>query len=159
MEIINIKRGESLTIGFVFPLTYDLSRIIESTVYIDNVVFEKTMTDNVIRCELTSNQTANLQGGTSSIWLALDDEILGVKKLNCGELTVSSTSAESNNDSINEGFDVLINLIINETEISVDNLLYNYLKGTQGIKGDKGDEGRPLTWVDGGNATSIYNEN
>ena len=125
-----LKQGESYTIGFVFPDDYDLTRIELIKVYLNNDIFVHTITDNVVRCELKSDDTALLYG-IIKVKLWIDDSVFGVKELSCTEVKVDESKI-SHNESINEGFDVLIVLAITETAITVESVLYNYFKGEPG---------------------------
>ena len=129
-----ILQGESLTVGFTLPLSYELANIDSIKVYLGAKVYAHTITDNVVRCEIESDETALLYGKPKLVFW-LDDSVFGVKKIDCGQIVIDTTSAQSHNESVNTGFDVMVMLSINESTISVDSVLYDYFKGDQGDNG------------------------
>jgi len=142
-QLLKVNRGKSLTIGFVFPETYDLDRIELIKVYLGNTIYTHTISDNVVRCELKSDDTAVIFGSQKlSFWL--DDHQLGVYPFPVGEIQFDTINAVAHNASINEGFDLLINLAITETAISINSVLYNCFQGLdafhvwQQIEGNEG---------------------
>lgn len=141
MKLATFKQGESVTLGFSLPTDYDLDRIDLIKCYLGSKLIANTITDNVVRCELTSEYTKNLYGDYKLVFW-LDDSELGVKKTYTGDITFNSTGANAYNESVNLGFDVLIELEITETTISVSHVLYNYFKG------DKGDIGSSIVSVE-----------
>lgn len=156
------NQGESVSIGFALPVDYDLQRIEDIKVYIGSKLFENTITDNVVRCELRSDQTKYLTG-QNKIYFWIDDSLLGVKEHFCGYITFVPTPAVASNESLNLGFDILINLLINETAISIDSVLYDLMKGAKGdpftyedftpeqlesLKGSDGDDGVGISSIE-----------
>lgn len=127
--LLTVYRGKSLTIGFVFPVSYDLARIEASEVYLDNKLYESTLVSNVLRCEISSNETAVLLGNRK-LSLLLDDSILGMYPIVAGIIKFDLAGSSNPNESVNTGFDLLFPLIITETAISVDTPLYNYFVAT-----------------------------
>lgn len=129
-----IKKGESLSFGFAFPDTYDITRLQNVKVYIGSSVYTHSMDGQKIRVVLRSNDT-KLLTGTNVINLLVDDSVFGIRKVDYGSLQILPTQAVFSDESFNAGYDFLIPLIITENTISVENVLYSV------IKGDKGDAG------------------
>ncbi len=88
----------------------------------------------MVRCELSSDQTAELNGA-KEIYLFIDDPNMGVDKHYLGEITFDKNTAYEHNNSVNTGYDITISLSITETEIAVDDVLYDYVKGANGTNG------------------------
>lgn len=129
-----IKKGESLSFGFVFPDTYDITRLQNVKVYIGSSVYTHSMDGQKIRVVLRSNDT-KLLTGTNVINLLVDDSVFGIRKVDYGSLQILPTQAIFSDESFNSGYDFLIPLIVTENTISVENVLYSV------IKGEKGDAG------------------
>ena len=130
--LLTVKRVKSLTIGFMLPETYDMSRVEEIKIYLGKNVYPHTIDERVVKCQIKSDDTAVMcRVNRLSFWL--DDSIIGVYPIYCGDIVFEYTNAIEHNESINKGFDLMVNLTISETAITVDNVLYNY------VKGDKGD--------------------
>ena len=129
--LITVKQVKSLTVGFTFPETYDMSRAEEIKVYLGKNVYPHTIDGRVVKCQIKSDDTAVMYGANRlSFWL--DDSIIGVYPVYCGNIIFEYTNAIEHNESVNTGFDLLVNLAISETAITVDNVLYNYFKGDKG---------------------------
>lgn len=129
MEIF--KQGESVTFGFSLPNDYDLNRIELIEVFLGSKKLTHSITDNVVKCQISSENTKYLSG-TYRIMFTLDDSILGVKPIYCDSVVFNATGSSTRNASVNTGFDILFPLIITETAISVDVPLYNYFRGVDG---------------------------
>ena len=133
--LLTVKQVKSLTVGFAFPETYDTGRIEEIKVYLGKNVYPHTIDGRVVKCQIKSDDTAVMYGANRlSFWL--DDSIIGIYPVYCGDIVFEYTNAIEHNESVNTGFDLLVNLAISETAITVDNVLYDYFKG------DKGDTGK-----------------
>ena len=129
--LLTVKQVKSLTIGFTFPETYDTGRIEEIKVYLGKNVYPHTIDGRIVKCQIKSDDTAVMYGvNRLSFWL--DDSIIGVYPVYCGDIVFEYTNAIEHNESINTLFDVMVNLTISETAITVDSVLYNILKGDKG---------------------------
>lgn len=130
--IKEIYKGESVSFLLTFEQTYDMARIQSHYIYIGNVPFIGEISGHTISLQLKSNETNELYGPMKVV-LCLDDSLLGVRKPFLFDLNVVRTKAEPSNVSTSEINDVIVPIVISETEITVDDILYNY------VKGDKGD--------------------
>lgn len=142
MEILQKYTGESLTIGIAISDGYDLANIESIKLYLAGKIYPHTLEERMIRCEITSDQTALLYGA-KSLWLWFDDSIHGVRKYNLGDIVFNQNKAKESNESVNTGFDVVIPLTITESTVTVGSVVYNYFKGTDGLAG-KGEVSREL---------------
>lgn len=132
--LATFKQGESVSLCFSLPISYDLNRIRVIKVYLGSKLLTHTITDNVVKCDISSDDTKFLSG-IYKIVFVLDDTILAVKKTYCDSVIFNATGASYHNANKNTGFDLLFPLIITETAISVDVPLYNYFKGADGDNG------------------------
>lgn len=123
-----IKKGESLSFGFAFPDTYDITRLQNVKVYIGSSVYTHSMDGQKIRVVLRSNDT-KLLTGTNVINLLVDDSVFGIRKVDYGSLQILPTQAVFSDESFNAGYDFLIPLIVTENTISVENVLYSVIEG------------------------------
>jgi hypothetical protein len=126
MTLKTVFQGDSVTIGFNL-IGYDVARIQELKIYLGSVLYPHTIDGSVVRCELSSDLTANLLG-IKPIFFWIDDTVFGVKNFNAGDIDFSYANPV-HNGSINSGFDVIVNLNINQTEILVDSVLFDYFRG------------------------------
>jgi hypothetical protein len=131
-EIINKKRGESLSFAFILNAEYNMARIELSKAFIGAHSFDLVVNDHALQCRLTSTQTQAIYGKNELV-LHLDDSVLGIVKISAGVVNLSATLDGLNNSSINTGLDFTVPITINEATIEVGDLLFNY------VKGDKGD--------------------
>ena len=128
---MTIIKGESLSIAIVIN-NYDKTRIVESRLYIGSVWYPLVEEDNMLVCRLTSQQTDSRGIGRHHISLWLDDTILGVRKPELGDIIVMPTGALKNTESTSSLYNIVYTLDIIEDEITVDDVLYNYVKGETG---------------------------
>lgn len=128
MIIYESKIGESLTFGFLFNEAFDMSRLESVTVCLGSRTYAHTIIDQMIRCELKSEDTNKLNG-TLKLTLEIDDVNLGIKKLFSGDIKFNVTNAQGSNASINTGYDFTVPIIINEQAITVGDVMYNYVIG------------------------------
>lgn len=128
MNKIVFKKGESVTIGFLLNSEYDMSRIQSASAWVGGKKITLATIDHILRCELASDETHKLSGNYKLI-LWIDDSTLGVKKIHAADIEISTNNSNDNNDSINEGYDFVFNITINETAIQAGDVLYNYVKG------------------------------
>jgi hypothetical protein len=126
--LLTINKGKSLTLGFMFPDSYDMSRIKDVKVYVGSSVYPYSIAGKVITCKLTSEQTSVLFGLTKvAIWI--DDNKIGGDPISLGDIQVISTNVATTSQSVNEVFDLLFNLTITEDTITIDSIYYNIVKG------------------------------
>jgi len=126
MTLKTVFQGDSVTIGFNL-IGYDVARIQDLKIYLGSILYPHTIDGSVVRCELSSDLTANLLG-IKPIFFWIDDTVFGVKNFNAGDIDFSYANPV-HNGSINSGFDVIVNLNINQTEILVDSVLFDYFRG------------------------------
>lgn len=134
-ELYSTVTGNSLTFGLLFPETYEIANTEKIAVYLDNRVVQHTVVDKMIRVELQSDKTINLFG-SKQLAFVLDDVYFGVLKQTIGEIKFSNIASTFNNESVNSGYNFVVKLSINETTITTEDVLYEY------VKGDKGDDGK-----------------
>ena len=128
MEKITFNKGESISIGFLLNSEYDMARIQSCSAWVGGKKFPLATIEQMLRCEIASNETHKL-GGKYKLILWLDDVNLGVKEINVADVEVSFNNASDNNTSTNTGYDFVFPLAINETAIEAGDVLYNYVKG------------------------------
>ena len=132
--IKTIFKGESFSILFAFPASYEMSRIEEHKIFIGEQEYAGVIEGQGIILKLKSSDTEKLYG-IKKLRLWIDDSILGVRKPDLGDLAISKTQATPFNESVSEVYDVIINVDITVTSINGGDILFNY------VKGDKGDTG------------------
>ena len=126
--IKTIFKGESLSMLFTFPVAYDMARIEKHEVYIGKTAFTGTVSGQTIALKLKSEDTGAMSGQYKvSLWI--DDTTLGVRKPYIGDIVFSNTNATPHNTSTSEVTDIIIPIVISETAVTVDDILYNYVKG------------------------------
>lgn len=123
----NITSGESLSIVLIYPEGYDVTRIVSQKLYIGYNSFTPSEFNGTYRVELKSTQTGGFSG-KMAVRLWLDDEQFGLRKPLLGELLFEQSKADSNNDSVNHGADIVLSLNMDESIISVDHALYEYFR-------------------------------
>jgi hypothetical protein len=138
--ISRIKSGQSYTIGFTLPDTYDMLRVEAIKVTIAGRLYTHTVAGRVIRLALTSAQTAQIVGDCKII-VSIDDSLLGVQVIIPGSLYVSKEVASITDNSVNTGYNALVHLQVTETTIEVEHVYYNLLRGPKGDPGDPGLDG------------------
>lgn len=126
--IKEIYKGESVSFLLTFEQTYDMARIQSHYIYVGNVHFIGEISGHTISLQLKSNDTNELYG-LMKVVLWIEDSLLGVRKPFLFDLNVVRTKAEPSNVSTSEINDVIVPIVISETEITVDDVLYNYVKG------------------------------
>ena len=126
------KTGNSLTVGILMP-TYSIEDARSIVVYLNNKVVQHTVIDQMIRVELSSEYTSQLYG-MNPLVLIVDDLSFGVRKKELGNIEFSNIASTFKNTSINEGYNVTFVLEVNETEILITDVLYEYVKGRDGAE-------------------------
>lgn len=167
MELKTLKTGESLTIGILIGEAYDLEKIKELKVYVGNRVYPHTLVARMIRCELASNKTKLLEG-TVNLTLWLEETAAGVRIMELGELIFDAADASYTTAGVNTGYNVVVPLNITEETVEVGAVMYNFLKGVDGLTayqiwlaaGNEGTQDDYLAWqkqpaID---AASVLNE-
>jgi len=133
--LLSINKGNSFTISFALPDGYDQDRINSIKVRIGSKVYTHTISvEGLVTCQLTSEQTALLTG-LQQVVFTIDDDVFGVKVIVCGDINVRATNENYTSESVNTGNDVVVTLTLTEIAITLDDVLYDY------VKGDKGDKG------------------
>ena len=127
-ELANIYRGKSLSVGFTIPAAYDESRIEDLKVNIGTKVYQHAIVQGVIGVNLTSNDTAKMVG-RQDVVLTIEDSSLGVQKINCGYIYVSSTISKFQSESYSDIYDVMVMLTYYGGRLEPDHVLFDYLKG------------------------------
>jgi len=133
--IFECRKGDSLTIGFLFNNSFDMSRIAMSEIWLDGVKFTATTDDHLLTCKIKSDETKT-KVGAQRLTLLIDDSVLGVKKIYCGDVKFNNSNSPTSNESVNNGWDVVVPITINEQAITIGDLMYNYVKGDTGSIGD-----------------------
>lgn len=128
MEKIKFNKGESISIGFLLNSEYDMNRIESCSAWVGGKKFPLATIGQMLRCEIKSTET-HLLAGKYKLILWIDDSVLGIKKIEVADVEISFNHANDNNSSINEGYDFVFNITINETAIEAGDVLYNYVKG------------------------------
>jgi len=132
--IKEIFKGESCTLMFTFPEAYDMGRIDSHKVYIGIQNYVGVVDGQSIVLKLKSSDTDKLCG-VQKIVLWFNDSTLGLRKPYCGDLVITKTKAEADNESESDIYDIIIPIIISETSVTVGDILYNYVKGANGSNG------------------------
>ena len=140
MEIISIFEGESLTINIVISEPYNMARLKSHQLYIGARAVTGDVSGNTILAQLPSEYT-HLLLGLQPVTLWMDDLLLGVRKTYVGDVLVRQTNAREHNGSVSEVHDVVIPVTVTETTITVDDMMYNYMKGDSAYQ----------VWLDAGN--------
>ena len=132
--IKEIFKGESCTLMFTFPEAYDMGRIASHKVYIGIQNYTGVVEGKSIILKLKSSDTDKLCG-VQKVVLWFDDSTLGLRKPYCGDLVITKTKAEADNESESDIYDIIIPIVISETSVTVGDILYNYIKGANGTNG------------------------
>ena len=144
MEIISIFEGESLTINIVISEPYDMARLKSHKLYIGARAVTGDVIGNTILAQLPSEYT-HLLLGLQPVTLWMDDLLLGVRKTYVGDVLVRQTNAREHNGSTSEVHDVVIPVTVGTTTITVEEILYNYMKGDSAYQ----------LWLDAGNTGTV----
>lgn len=151
MTTAEIKVGESLSIGLWFKDNYELPETCNMTVYVGGVIIgdlfsgipEIERNSIYYTMRLSSEETSLMRGYRDLIVVLDDPEGFGVKKAVVGGITFSRLADEFVSNSENQGFNMLIEMEIDEDAITGSITLIEALKGDKGDKGDKGNKGDP----------------
>ena len=158
-EIKTIYKGESITMLFTFPETYDIERLTSHKVFVGETEFAGVKDGQTVKLQLKSSDTDRMSGNHRVV-LWMQDATLGLRKPYCGDLVVARTQAAGNTVSVSNISDIIIPIDISETAVTVGDVLYNYMKGEKGDKFEfsdftpeqleslKGEKGDPFTYSD-----------
>jgi len=127
MLLKTIFQGDSLSIGFILNPEYDSSRLENIYAYLGNRALNPVLVDGIIRCELTSLNT-KLFYGKQPLSLKIDDSTFGIRNIFVGEIIFSGCSGTADS-SINEGYNLLIDIVIDETVSTANVVLFEAIKG------------------------------
>ncbi|HAT81202.1 MAG TPA: hypothetical protein DCS17_07405 [Flavobacterium sp.] len=134
LELKEIKKGDSISFLFMLPIDYDLDRLKSFKVKFGKLSLIGGLTDNYITAQVTSAQTWRMVG-KQELTFTIDDANIGIRKLLTGYVSVIATNETFNDLSVSEMIDINVILTINETEIEVSDVLYDYMKGKDGQTG------------------------
>jgi hypothetical protein len=107
-------QGDSLTIGISFNAAYDMSRIEHQYVYLNDVLVTSSIVGSIIRVELRSDQTIQYIS-TVKLTLVIDDSVFGIRKTDLGYIYFTQSSGTISDESINEGYDLVVSVVVDET--------------------------------------------
>lgn len=145
-QTYTFKQGESVSILFVFDSTYNPNRIDDIAVAIGSKSvgsladgkIQTTANTRQFKLQLTSAETKNSFGG--ALIISVEDSILGVKKVDAGQIKFVSSS-QFNNSAVNTGTDLTVSLEIEEAGITSNATLATIFKGDRGDTGATGAQG------------------
>ena len=135
----SIKQGESLRIGFAFNPEYDETRINDLLMYIDGVLVGRKSFGTINKLvywtvSMSGDDTFSISGQRDLI-LIIEDSKFGLRKFVVAGLLFDRLADEFHANIENEGYNLILNLTIDETVLTSDITLL------EAIKGDKGDPG------------------
>lgn len=136
MQTFDLTQGDSYTIGVRLDTRYDIANLQELKIFCFGLTFTPTVTSDprVFRIEIDSETTTNIDQGFYPLEISVDDSQIGVKKVQAATALVKQSLSTYNNNSVNLGYNLMIDLMVNY-QINVSALLINL------VKGDKGDPG------------------
>lgn len=139
--LLTINKGDSFSIAFALPAGYNQTRINSIKVRVGSKIYTHTVSiQGLVECQLTSEQTA-LLSGSQQVVFTIDDDVFGVKVIVCGDIVIRATNETYTSESVNTGNNVVVTLTLTETAIEVDDVLYDYVKGSDGTDGTDGTNG------------------
>jgi len=137
MTTTTVKVGQSLTIGFKFT-GYDESRINDLSIYIGGVLVGSIGTETLPKVgdyytvTQSSSQTS-LMRGYRDVIVVLQDSSLGVVKTVSAGIYFDRLADEFVSDDINNGYNMQVELMVDETITTTDVQLLNAIKGVDVI--------------------------
>jgi hypothetical protein len=145
---ITVKQGDSFTALLVFDNAYDVNRLQDISVSINRQEVARKSTGGIVatnnvrafRVPLSSTTMRRFQG-SNTLEVAVDDSILGVRRIAPLTLIVSASQNAFSNGSVNTGIDATINMTISATSITTNTILAQIMKGDKGDPGDSGSGG------------------
>jgi hypothetical protein len=111
----------------VFPEDYDMSRIVELETVIGQTVFEHIIEGQTAIVRLKSSDTQPMLG-QQQVTLMLEDTLLGVQKPYSGIITIGTSYSKYSSDATSGLSSIVIPIVIDETIITADDVLYNYFR-------------------------------
>lgn len=145
MILKNAQQGDSITIG-VNLIDYETYRLESFKIYLGGVEYPCTISSNIVKCEISSNITSTFFGKKTLVFW-IDDSVFGVKNFIIGDI-IFGTLSTSTNESINEGFDVLVPITFTDTAIVIGDVLYDYFRGESAFD----------VWLQNGNEGKTYED-
>jgi hypothetical protein len=136
-----LTQGDSLTIGFNLDPTYNIADLQNAYVWIGATKYAHTLIGRLIRVELKSSDTQNIGVGGKDVRLVIDDANFGHRETNCGYISVNRTAAKSSDASINNGYNLWIDVTITQTLTTTNVALIEAIKGEKGADGADGADG------------------
>lgn len=155
MQSFDLTQGDSYTIGIRFDTRYDIADLQELKVYCFGLSFTPVVTADprVYRIEIESDTTLAIPQGFYPLEVSVDDINIGVKKVQAAVALVKKSLSTYNNNSINIGYNLMIDLMVNY-QVNVSTLLVNLVKGDKGDPGGAPTLNQPVVGViNGSNAT------
>ena len=156
----SIKQGESLRIGFTFNPEYDESRINDLLMYIDGVLIGRkslgTITKSGYWTVSMSGDDTFLISGHRDLILVIEDSKFGLRKFVVASLLFDRLADEFHANIQNNGYNLILNLLINETVLTSDVFLLDIMKGD---KGDPGGGSLPAGGLSGQTLTKLSDTN
>lgn len=136
MDTISIKQGESLSIGFTFNSSYDESRIVDMLLYLDGVLIGRkssgTLNKTTCYSAYVSSDETFIMEGYRDVILVLEDVELGVRKFIIAGVEFDKLADEFHADVDNNGYNILLELTVDETTLYGTSTLIEVLRGPSG---------------------------
>ena len=159
MQSFDLIQGDSYTLGIKFDTAYDIDNLQGLKVNCFGLVFVPVVTSNprIFRVEIASEITITVLPDFYPLEIFVDDGQIGIKKIQAGIVLVKKSLSSHSNNSINIGYNLIINLKVNY-QATTDILLATLIKGDKGESGSSGVANVNLSVVgikDDSNATFI----
>ena len=155
MQSFDLTQGDSYTIGIRFDTRYTIADLQELKVYCFGLSFTPVVTADprVYRIEIESDTTLAIPQGFYPLEVSVDDVNIGIKKVQAAVALVKKSLSTYNNNSINIGYNLMIDLMVNY-QVNVSTLLVTLVKGDKGDPGGAPDINLPVVGViNGSNPT------
>ena len=124
-------QGQSLTIGVFIGADYNMANLQEGAIIIGFTKYTATVIGHMLRFELSSEDTQSFVT-SKNVNLIFDDAHFGRREYVLGTLSFLPTKGQTFDTSIDEGYTVVFNMTVNETTITVDSIMYDYVIGKTG---------------------------
>jgi hypothetical protein len=150
-----MNQGESKT--FAFEITTD-DTLNELIAYVGNKKYLLELSGNLHLLKLSDVQTDSFSG-TLKVSLSVDLENYGHQKIdNVFEIKIDRTNAVITKGITSDVISLTAPITINQQDITVDSIVYDYLQGPQGDTGPQGIQGiQGIDGNDGIDGKSILN--
>ena len=153
-----IRAGESYSIGFFFT-NYNTSTMRNLSIYAGGVLIGDYLAGTLVKngiyytAKLSSDETYRMRGYRDLI-VVLNDNSFGVKKKIVSGLSIDRLSDEVHTPDENNGYNMLVEIILNLGVITSNVELINAIKGEKGDRGEDGSssiviEEVPIGAIDG----------